>query len=301
MTILISKFKIIIFLVSVAFISKDVVTLLNAKDTALSAASHISHERKLYKGRDVQVDVEELDLLIIIISTPKNVLKRNAVRRTTLSRIPFLEYSVLYYFLITKPDNFANMQLILEENSTFHDISFAHDGYADFDTSHKVWMELRLASERSLSRPKFILKCDDDHFIFYEKFFEKLKTLPSTNLLWGRQGSGYGPPGSIYTNNAIFLSMDIVDRVALDEGASKCGKEDDFCIGNSATRHGAIIVDDHQWINDDTGQPNLCLCAPWTIDSDVIVVHHVHPEVMEAFMEDKELFSIMRYPFRNYI
>jgi hypothetical protein len=130
--------------------------------------------------------------------------------------------------------------------------------------------------------------------------FEKLKTLPSTNLLWGRQGSGYGPRGSIYTNNAIFLSMDIVDRVALDEGASTCGKEDDFCIGNSATRHGAVIIDDHQWINDDTGQPNLCLCAPWTIESDVIVVHHVHPEVMEAFVDNKDLFSKMRYPHRNY-
>jgi len=258
------------------------------------------HLRKLYKGRDAPDVEDQLDLLIIIISTPKNFLKRKAVRRTTISRIPFLEYSVLYYFLITKPESQTSQNTLIEENSTFGDISLAHEGIDDFDTSRKVWMELRLASARSFGRPKFILKCDDDHFIFYEKMFEKLKTLPRTNLLWGRQGSGYGPRGSIYTNNAIFLSMDIVDRVALDEGASTCGKEDDFCIGNSATRHGAVIIDDHQWINDDTGQPNLCLCAPWTIESDVIVVHHVHPEVMEAFVDNKDLFSKMRYPHRNY-
>jgi len=258
------------------------------------------HLRKLYKGRDAPDVEDQLDLLIIIISTPKNFLKRKAVRRTTISRIPFLEYSVLYYFLITKPESQTSQNTLIEENSTFGDISLAHEGIDDFDTSRKVWMELRLASARSFGRPKFILKCDDDHFIFYEKMFEKLKTLLRTNLLWGRQGSGYGPRGSIYTNNAIFLSMDIVDRVALDEGASTCGKEDDFCIGNSATRHGAVIIDDHQWINDDTGQPNLCLCAPWTIESDVIVVHHVHPEVMEAFVDNKDLFSKMRYPHRNY-
>ena len=259
-----------------------------------------AYHRKLYKGRDAPDVEDQLDLLIIIISTPKNVLKRKAVRRTTISRIPYLEYSVLYYFLITKPESLTLQNTLIEENATYGDISFAQEGFADYDTSRKVWMELRLASARSFGRPKFILKCDDDHFIFYEKMFEKLKTLPSTNLLWGRQGSGYGPPGSVYTNNAIFLSMDIVDRIALDDAASTCGKEDDFCIGNSATRHGAGIIDDHQWINDDTGQPNLCLCAPWTLDSDVIVVHHVHPEVMEAFVDNKDLFTKMRYPNRNY-
>jgi len=257
--------------------------------------------RRLYKGRDTIEVEEELDLLIIIISTPKNVIKRKAVRNTTIPRIPFLEYSVRYYFLITKPESVALQNTLIEENSSYGDISFAHEGISDFDTSRKVWMELRLASTRSYGRPKFILKCDDDHFIFYEKLFMKLKTLPYTNLLWGRQGSGYGPPGSIYTNNAIFLSMDVVDRISLDDEASICGKEDDFCIGNSATRHGAVIVDDHQWINDDVGQANLCLCAPWKVDSDVIVVHHVHPEVMEAFVNDKEHFSKLRYPHRNYV
>jgi hypothetical protein len=256
-------------------------------------------QRKLLKGRDA-ITFEELDLLIMIASAYNNVRKRNAVRRTTISRIPFEEYAVQYYFFITKPDSIMTQSSLLEENATHGDLSFAHEGFADFDTSHKVWMELRLASSRSFGRPKFLLKCDDDHFIFYEKMLKKLMTLPPTNLIWGRQGSGYGPPGSIYTNNAVLMSMDVVDRVALDERASTCGKEDDHCIGTSATRHGAIIVDDHQWMNDDTGQANLCLCAPWTLESDVIVVHHVHPEVMEAYVDDKELFSRMRFPHRNY-
>lgn len=254
---------------------------------------------KLFKGRDAETS-EELDLLIMIASAYNNVRKRNAVRRTTLSRIPFEEYSVQYYFFITKPDSTTTQSSLLEENATYGDLSLAHEGYLDFDLSHKVWMELRRASSRSFGRPKFLLKCDDDHFIFYEKLFQKLITLPTTNLIWGRQGSGYGPPGSIYTNNAVLMSMDIVDRVALDERASTCGKEDDHCIGTSATRHGAIIVDDHRWMNDDTGQANLCLCAPWTLETDAIVVHHVHPEVMEAYVDDKELFSKMRFPHRNY-
>lgn len=278
----------------------DVFSLSPHKSVTKSASIANIPVRKLYKGRDTIEVEEELDLLIIIISSPKNVVKRKAVRKTTIPRIPYQEYSVRYYFLITKPESLSLQNSLTEENSTFGDISFAQEGVADFDTSRKVWLELQLASIRSYSRPKFVLKCDDDHFIFYEKLFQKLKTLPKTNLLWGRQGSGYGPIGSIYTNNAIFLSIDIVDRVSLDEGASTCGKEDDFCIGNSATRHGAIIIDDHQWINDDIGQENLCLCAPWTLDSNVVVVHHVHPEVMEAFIDDKEHFSKMRYPHRNY-
>jgi len=265
-----------------------------------SVLPNTSDQRRLYKGREAVVNEYEIDLLIMIASASGNVRKRNAVRRTTLSRIPFMEYSVLYYFFVTKPDNVTAQTLLSEENATFGDISFADRRYPDFDTSHKVWMELKLASARLYGRPKFLLKCDDDHFIFYEKFFEKLQTLSTTNLIWGRQGNGYGPPGSIYTNNAVLMSMDIVDRVALDERASICGKEDDHCIGTSATRHGAQIVDDHQWMNDDIGEVDRCLCAPWTLESNVIVVHHVHPEVMEAFVDDKELFTKMRYPHRNY-
>ena len=136
---------------------------------------------------------------------------------------------------------------------------------------------------------------------------ELLERAPREFLLWGRQGSGAtfeGDPTQ-YTNSAYVMSADVVDAVAADVQASTCHNSpgEDFCMGRSATAgFGAVLRNDERWFNDDTGDPSLCLCKPWTLeDGDALLVHHVRPQLLEAFARNKTRFAEMRYPDRSYL
>ena len=168
-----------------------------------------------------------------------------------------------------------------------------------------MWLALRAAAERADA--PFLLKVDDDHMVFYDRLLQELQALPRRGLLWGRRGSGASFEGdaTAYTNSAYLMSEDVLRAVAADAEAGTCAHPapgEDYCIGRSATgKVGAELVDDGRWHNDDDGDPRLCLCRRWTLeDASSLVVHHVRPQLMEAFARNKTGFALMRFPDRNY-
>jgi hypothetical protein len=241
----------------------------------------------------------------MILSQAASVRKRAAVRRASLPTVPAATYRVGYLFLLTRPPDAEARSLLAAENATFGDLHFADDTVRDADLAKKVWLGLRAAAE--LADAPFFLKVDDDHMVFYDRLLQELEALPRRGLLWGRRGSGANFEGDpvVYTNNAYLMSEDVLQAVAADADAGTCAHPvpgEDYCTGRSATGPGkAELFDDTRWHNDDDGDPRLCLCRRWTLeDESSIVVHHVKPQLMEAFVANKTLFAIMRYPDRNY-
>jgi hypothetical protein len=241
----------------------------------------------------------------MILSQPDHARKRAAVRLASLSTLDAELHLVSYYFAITRPPEGSEAaRALAAENATHGDLRFTAEGVADTDLAQKVWQEIRAAAECADAR--YWLKLDDDHMCFYDRLMAELPLLPAERLLWGRRGSGAvfeGDP-TIYTNNAYLMSADVLQQVASDALAGSCLKlpGDDYCIGRSATTIGAaVLVDDPRWHNDDDGDPALCLCRHWTLeDTNSIVVHHVMPQLMEAFATNKTRFAEMRYPDRLY-
>jgi hypothetical protein len=248
-----------------------------------------------------------LDLQIVILSRPSTALKRAAVRLSSLSTLALdRTYKISYFFLLSRPprEDVDLWQTIFRENTTHGDLKFSEEGVSDNDLSKKVWLALRTVALQK--KAKFLLKIDDDHMVFYDRLLNELGNLSPERLLWGRRGSGAVSEHdrTIYTNSAYLMSADVLERVAEDVEAGTCGNlpGEDYCMGRSATgKGGAELFDDHRWFNDDEGDPRLCLCKHWTLeDTSALVIHHVRPQLMEAFARNKTLFSQMRYPDRNY-
>ena len=245
-----------------------------------------------------------LDLQVVILSQAANARKRAAVRLASLSTLDAEAYSASYYFSLTRPASPGELEQLAAENETHGDLRFSPEGVQDVDLARKVWLEVRAAAAANASR--FWIKLDDDHMVFYDRLFENLSLMPQSRLLWGRRGSGAISEfdATLYTNNAYLMSADVLQAVAADPSAATCFKlpGDDYCIGRSATTAGsAELVDDPRWHNDDDGDPSLCLCRRWTLEDETsIVVHHVKPQVMEAFATNKTRFAEMRFPDRNY-
>ena len=251
----------------------------------------------------------ELDLRVIILSRAAAARQRAAVRLASLSTVDAAAFRVAYFFLLSRPpgagDENALVRELEEESAAFGDLLFADDGIEDMDLSQKVWLAMRDVAARADA--PFLLKVDDDHMVFYDRLLRELQALPRHGLLWGRRGSGAinRRDKTAYTNSAYLMSEDVLQAVAADARASSCPNPvpgEDFCVGRSATTAGrAKIVDDKRWHNDDDGDPRLCLCRRWTLeDNTSIVVHHVRPQLMEAFATNKSRFAAMRYPDRNY-
>ena len=246
-----------------------------------------------------------LDLRVMILSMASSSRKRAAVRLASLPTVDASAFRVGYLFLLTRPPDEEARRALAEENATFGDLHFADDAVLDADLAMKVWRALGEAAARADA--PFFLKLDDDHMVFYDRLLAALEMLPRSGLLWGRRGSGANFEGDpvVYTNNAYLLSKDVLQAVAADAQAGSCSHPvpgEDYCTGRSATgAGGAALIDDNRWHNDDEGLEHLCLCRHWTLEDETsIVVHHVKPQVMEAFATNKTRFAEMRFPDRNY-
>ena len=246
-----------------------------------------------------------LDLRVMILSMASSARKRAAVRLASLPTVDASAFRVGYLFLLTQPPGEEARRALAEENATFGDLHFADDAVLDADLAMKVWRALGEAAARADA--PFFLKLDDDHMVFYDRLLAALEAMPRSGLLWGRRGSGANFEGDpvVYTNNAYLMSEDVLQAVAADAQAGSCAHPvpgEDYCTGRSATgAGGATLIDDHRWHNDDDGDPRLCLCRHWTLeDESSIVVHHVKPQLMEAFATNKPRFEHMRYPDRLY-
>ena len=256
-----------------------------------------------------------VDLQVMLLSRYGTHRKRAAVRRVSLAlvtqqRAAFDELDdanltsralrVAYYFAITQPDDVAEVAELLLENATHGDIYFTATGVDNIDLSRKVWEELRIAAHHGAAR--WFLKADDDHMIFYDLMLRELAGSPSAGLFWGRRGTGHS---GTYTNSAYLMSFDVLEAVSSDVRASTCGNDpgEDYCIGTAAIDRSGLVRlfrDDIRWYNDDNGLAHLCLCAHWLEETPTLVVHHVRPQLMEAWADNRTLFQKMRYPDRNW-
>lgn len=57
---------------------------------------------------------------------------------------------------------------------------------------------------------------------------------------------------------------------------------------------------DKRWHSDDMGKQSTCVCKPWTLGSDSIVVHHPHPLLTRLWYENRTQFGLLGHPFRPY-
>jgi len=107
---------------------------------------------------------EKVSLIIIILTTHRNVNSRNALRRTWLTYTKENTGKVRYAFLLGESNFPAHRQSVIEENNLFHDIikeDFV-DSYKNL--TYKTIMGLKWVSQKC-SNAKYLLKTDDDMWI----------------------------------------------------------------------------------------------------------------------------------------
>ena len=73
-----------------------------------------------------------------------------------------------------------------------------------------------------------------------------------------------------------------------------------FAANQGACSSGGRLSADRRWHNDDKGDPAECVCKRFTLTSDSLVVHHIHPRLVDFYMTNLTVFSLVGKPLRNY-
>jgi Galactosyltransferase len=249
----------------------------------------------------------DLRVLYLPRDTAVGAARRAALRAASLSLINRSVYSVGHSFLVTPHANSDGLgsAALRSENATYGDIELASgETVMDRDLTSKILMAMRaVVALAGNLQPTWWLKGDDDLFVRYDLLLPALSALPKERLMWCRKGRGGLMPDGLqepYCNGMYLFSTDVLSLV-LDHGvASICQYNEDICISGTASRLGIPLIDDVRWHNDDRGNPQQCLCKPWTTRSDSLMVHHVKPELVMAYHTNKTLFSSLFFPFRPY-
>lgn len=127
----------------------------------------------------------ETFLVIIIFSSPNNIVRRDAIRDTWL-KLPD-ERKYLYYFVIgTYQLNAQEMQLIDEESNQHHDLltfNQVKDTYSGL--SNKLLTSLKWCAKHV--KFDFLLKVDDDSFVQANHIFDELVAMKKNTdrFYWG--------------------------------------------------------------------------------------------------------------------
>lgn len=127
------------------------------------------------------------DLIILIISAPKNLDKRNTIRETWLklykAKMELFdnnEFKIKHYFVVGSIGlSKQQLSLLNDEQIKHGDILFipVHDTYRNLSNKIKRSFEwLDLQHDYGLAF-KFVFKCDDDSFIVLPKLIEELQLL----------------------------------------------------------------------------------------------------------------------------
>lgn len=131
------------------------------------------------------------DLIILIISAPKNIDQRNTIRKTWLklykpkSELFENEFRVIHYFVIGNIGlNRQQLAVLNDEQSKNEDLLLipVHDTYRNLANKIKrsfEWLDLQY--DYGLVY-KFVLKCDDDSFVVVPKLIEELQMLETLYL-----------------------------------------------------------------------------------------------------------------------
>lgn len=126
------------------------------------------------------------DLIILIMSAPRNIDKRNTIRETWLklykpkAELFENEYKTKHYFVIGNVGlNKQQLSLLNDEQSRHEDLLLipVHDTYRNLANKIKrnfEWLDLQY--DYGLVY-KFVLKCDDDSFVVVPKLIEELQML----------------------------------------------------------------------------------------------------------------------------
>lgn len=193
---------------------------------SLSPASSSSSPRGfIYRGRYPPFRV---DLLVLIPSRLRsdNLERRKALRTFMAALVDTSQFSLAYYFLLTRKGYSAlDVQKGEQENSTYSDMVWADDSIEDYNMVTKVWTELHGMNEyyrrSGVHEPTHWAKFDDDAFVLWDRFFPAMATMPRESLVWCAQGSGaYAQAGGfsgIFCNGPYLFSFDVAKHIGNDE------------------------------------------------------------------------------------
>lgn len=139
-----------------------------------------------YRKNSNDIMKEEIRLVILILSAPNNVERRNVIRKTWLSQ---KNDEVKHYFVVGLSDLSANQKFSLHtEDSLYEDLLLlpnVKDSYRGI--TKKVLYSMRHIHE--VHEFSYLLKCDDDSFVLVEELLVDLNSLQNqeTNqeLYWG--------------------------------------------------------------------------------------------------------------------
>ena len=198
-----------------------------------------------------------LDLQVLFLSRPTPTgAQRRAVVRSTFALLDAATYTVAYYWALTPPTDAATLAAILAENATHGDIAWCNAALHDEELTNKIHDEMKAGAARGAEAggAPFWVKLDDDVLVLWERFLPTLYAeMPREGLVWCGQGTGHA---GIYCNGPYLYSMDVVARLAADQGAC-CGggRIDDWWFPNIGWNSRAIwnFGADLRWHNE-------CVC-----------------------------------------
>ena len=125
-------------------------------------------------------------LFIMVLTSPKGKERRDALRKTWLSNIKSLSYSITARFVIgIKELAEEDKKNLEEEHKTYQDILFLSelkDSY--YELTNKVLQAFKWIDQNVNS--SYLLKVDDDSFVRLNVVLSELKsTSPRKKLYWG--------------------------------------------------------------------------------------------------------------------
>lgn len=126
-------------------------------------------------------------LIILILSSPPSVHRRNVIRDTWLSLCKNNSH-VQYYFVVGSAGFKEAHSLIEEEQSVHHDLVLLPNVYDNYKSLTKKVLEAFVWLDKTIKHFQYLLKCDDDSFVQVDKVVSELQTIKLTkgnSLYWG--------------------------------------------------------------------------------------------------------------------
>ncbi|XP_071743230.1 beta-1,3-galactosyltransferase 6 isoform X2 [Lepeophtheirus salmonis] len=125
-------------------------------------------------------------LVVIIISEPSNVDRRNAIRSTWLSNLPIdVQRQILCYFVVGSIDITSSLEGTLLEESKKHGDLLILPVFDTYITLTKKVLETFIQINRNVDF-KYLLKVDDDSYARLPEILDELKNSNyQESLYWG--------------------------------------------------------------------------------------------------------------------
>ncbi|XP_045210108.2 beta-1,3-galactosyltransferase 1-like [Mercenaria mercenaria] len=107
---------------------------------------------------------QTIDLIVLIMTTHKNIRARTALRSTWLSHTKNNTANVRYAFLLGETSDYRYKESVLQENSVYHDI--IKEDFVDtyMNLTYKTIMGFKWAATKCM-HASYVMKTDDDMFV----------------------------------------------------------------------------------------------------------------------------------------